>query len=277
MKRLWNPDLVVDPNNVLPRKCLRYIHGKTSTMYYQKWVGTTQATEEMGTAANSAKDGTTTPFQIIVVSASDVDKRVTAGGAVHSVALIGISVASVLDYKNGKERPLKTVEVVAMNGTTDVTTTRYYLWVDHAYACEWGTEGTHDAEADITIESGADADLLTIAADYNESNGGLWHCREGDTYITHDVRVELTVATAVADGIGVTLQYTGFDHILNDSNVADANDYYTFVLGGGVPTYHGSGHTTRYATNMAKIRMLETNINNALAFQVETFIEVKHN
>ena len=277
MKRLWNPDLVIDANNVLPRKCIRYVYGHTHTMYYQKWLGTTQAGEEMGTAADSAKDGTTTPFPIIVVSASALDDRGNAAGTVHSVALIGISVASILDYQNGVETPLKTVEVVAMDGQTDVNSTRQWLWCDHAYACEWGTGATHDAEGDITIESPVNVDLLTIKATFNESNGGIWHCRAGDTYITRDVGIEPTAATAVADGVFVTLAYTGFDHTLNDSNVADANDFFTFILGGGIGTHHKEATITRYATSTAKILMSEGLIANGLVFQIETYIEVKHN
>lgn len=276
MKRLWNPDLVIDANNVLPRKCLRYIHGKHATMYYQKWLGTTQAAEEMGTAADSAKDGTTTPFQITVVSSDVGDDRGNAAGFVHSVALIGISVESILNYQNGIETPLKTVEVVAMDGTTDVLSTRYYLWVDHAYAVEWGTGATHDAEGIITIESPANTDLLTIAATFNESNGGIWHCREGDTYITHEVNIEPTAATAVADGVFVRLAHTGFDHTLNDSNVTDAYDFFTFIVGGGGVSHHGPGLTTRYATSTAKITLSEGLITNGLVWQIESYIEVKH-
>ncbi len=58
-----------------------------------------------------------------------------------------------------------------MNGTTDVTTERYYLREMHAYSSDWGSGG-HDAEGDITIEEPADTDLLTISATFNESNGG---------------------------------------------------------------------------------------------------------
>jgi len=272
-KRLYNPDLVIDPNNVFPRNLRRVYHGKSYTMYYQKWLGTTQAAEEKGTSEDSAKDGTTTPFEVIIVSSNVGDNRSTAAGYVHSVALIGISVASIADYKYGTEKPLKTVEVVAMNGTTDVTATRYYLWVDHAYACEWGTGATHDAEGDITIEAPANTDLLTIKATFNESNGGIWHCRDGDTYITHEVNIQATAATAIADGVFVRVAYTGFDHTLNDSNVADAYDFHTYILG-GTSEHHEASMNSRYATSTGKITMSEGLIANGLVFQIESYIQV---
>ena len=178
-KRLWNPELIIDTNSVLPNELKQTIRGYNIPTYSIKWTGTPQAGEELGTAADSVKDGSTTPFVVTVVSSSNSDKRTTAAGMAHSVALIGVSVSAAegkrLDVSNAKS----TVEVVSMNGTTDVTATRYWLWVDHAYVCEWGTGATHDAEGDITIESPADTDLLTIKATYNESNGGVWHFPAG--------------------------------------------------------------------------------------------------
>ena len=152
-KRLWNPELIIDTNSVLPNELKQTIRGYNIPTYSIKWTGTPQAGEELGTAADSVKDGSTTPFVVTVVSSSNSDKRTTAAGMAHSVALIGVSVSAAegkrLDVSNAKS----TVEVVSMNGTTDVTATRYWLWVDHAYVCEWGTGATHDAEGDITIES----------------------------------------------------------------------------------------------------------------------------
>ena len=59
-----------------------------------------------------------------------------------------------------------------MLGTTDATTTRYYLREIHGYVSDWGTDASHDAEGNITIEEPANTTLLTIAAGTNESNGG---------------------------------------------------------------------------------------------------------
>jgi hypothetical protein len=76
-KRLWNPELVVDPDDVLPNKCERFINGRKIQTYVIRWVGLTQAAaEELGTAVASEKDGTTTPFQLTVKSSPiSIDRK----------------------------------------------------------------------------------------------------------------------------------------------------------------------------------------------------------
>jgi hypothetical protein len=273
-KRLWNPDLVIDANNVLPRGARQAINGDNRPTYHIKWHGTTQAAEELGTAAASVKDGTTTPFQITVVSSDVGDNRSTAAGYVHSVALIGIAGytawlndgITTTDGYNG--RPQTTVEVVAMNGTTDVLSTRYYLWVDHAYACEWGTGATHDAEGNITIESPANTTLLTIAATFNESDGGVWHFLEGASVITTRVKFRPTATLAAGDGVVLTGTFTGFDKQLNDANVIDSVDTYTYI-------HYGGGQEqspeifSRYATRASKCLWSEALVANAKAINIE--------
>lgn len=224
-KRLYNPELIIDANSVLGDSLRQQINGRRQTFYTIKWTGTPQAGEELGTAADSAKDGTTTPFTVIVVSASNSDKRATAAGMVHSVALIGVSVSIAEAVASDLTNPKATVEVIAMNGTTDVSSTRMWLWVDHAYACEWGTGDTHDAEGDITIESPADTDLLTIKATYNESNGGRWHFPAGRRLTTHRVKMSMTAVAAVQDGNALSGTFTGFEKELNDASNNDV-DYY---------------------------------------------------
>jgi len=140
-QRLWNPGrdcIYGDTSNVLNylEKDIR------STGRYRKyievfWVGTTQAGEQLGTAADSAKDGTTTPYQITVVSAQANDTDAATGDA-RKVCLLGVTVSSIGNYNAG-EQPKLTAEVINLNGTTDVLSSRWYLWVDHAYVCDWGS------------------------------------------------------------------------------------------------------------------------------------------
>jgi hypothetical protein len=268
-KRLYNPELIIDTNGVLPNSLRNYYKGKAKPLYFIKWKGTTQAGEELGTAAASVKDGTTTPFQITVVSSDVADKRATAAGAVHSVALIGVSVASISDYQLGNETPKSTVEVVAMNGTTDVLSTRYYLWVDHAYACEWGT-GATDATGDITIESPANTELLKITATYNESDGGVWHFVSGKDLRTVKVKIMTTEALAASDGVVLSGTFTGFDQTNNtdpDINV----DYYSYIEYGNGGREFGEALRSRRTTNNSKVLWSEALVANAKDLDLEIY------
>ena len=284
-KRLWNPEVVVDANNVLPNNMVMDLDGSKAMKYILDWTGASQAAyEEFGTAGDSEKNGTTTPFQITVVSSSASDKRATAAGMVHSVALIGVSVTDPniytawltdptnTEYAGG--RPKASVEVVAMNGTSDVLSTRYYLWVDHAYACEWGTGATHDAEGNITIESPANTTLLTILATYNESNGGTWHFPDGFAVTTTKVKIEPTATLAAGDGTAVSLTWVGHDHTLNDSSNNDI-DYYTYIhYGGGV--YHHTHHAPpRYMTKTGSVEMGGADTANTPVLQIRVMLEAK--
>jgi len=277
-KRLFNPEVIVDTNNVLNLAYIRQnINGYKRPTYFIKWTGGTQAGEELGTAAASVKDGTTTPFQITVVSSDVADKRTTAAGAVHSVALIGISVESIAAYNewvlNGTTttlgeagRPKSTIEVVAMNGTTDVTTTRYYLWVDHAYACEWGT-GATDATGNITIESPANTTLITIAATYNESDGGSWHFPPDCVVRTTYVKTSPTAALAAGDGVNLTATWTNTEKTNNsdpDLNV----DHYNHIHYGGQQT-HATNGIARYTTKTTKCLWSEALIANTQTYDIE--------
>jgi len=280
-KRLWNPEILVDPDNILPNKCRRLFNGKYDPTYVIKWHGATQAGEELGTAADSVKSGTTTPFQITVVSSDVGDDRDTAAGFVHSVALIGVSVESTAAYTewlaNGSTttlgeagRPKSTVEVVHMNGTSDVLSTRYYLWVDHAYACEWGTGATHDAEGDITIESPADTDLLTIKATYNESQGGVWHFPPGALVRTEYVRMMPTATLAAGDGVVLTATLSGFDQELNDANITDCTDTFTYIHYGNNQSVEIPGDKIqRYATKESKCLWTETLVANTQSINIQ--------
>lgn len=277
-KRIWNAEVVIDPNGVLPFNGYRHpIHDKSNPYYQVKWHGTTQAGEELGTAMDSDKDGTTLPFQVTVVSASNSDKRTTAAGMVHSVCLIGNSVSSIARYVNGLETPKTTLEVVAMNGTTDVLSTRFYTSVFHAFACEWGTGATHDAEGDITIEAPADTDLLTIKATFNESNGGTLHFLDGDDVHIHHVRISPTAALAAGDGASVVATWSGFGHTLNDSNIVDCTDTFTYIhYGGEYISMSEVGDFPRESTLAGKVVLTEKLIANAKALEIEVVIETQH-
>jgi hypothetical protein len=152
-------------------------YGKAPTMFEIFYKGTSSAdATELGGAADSAKDGTATPFAITVVSASANDTD-AANKDVRAIAVIGVSIpyADIGKYVNDPTSctPQYSVEEVRMNGTTDVTPTeRAYLHVIHAYAIEWGSNGA-DAAGAITVESPANTALLTIAAAANESNGSI--------------------------------------------------------------------------------------------------------
>jgi hypothetical protein len=196
-------------------------------------IGETPNGAELGTAADSVKDGTTTPFQITVVSSS-ADDTDSAAKDVRKVAIIGVTVseadAKALNVSNAK----LTVEVVNMNGTGDVTTSRYYVRLIHAYACHWGSAGA-DAKGNITIESPANTTLIKIVAGSNESNGGTLYFADGDM-VRHDYTFLQPYATmAAADGFTVSLTYKGFDQTLNQ----DADmfvDYYTHLATRSVPS-----------------------------------------
>lgn len=179
--RLYNPEW----NNVTDPTLLRKIGYPMVFELFYSAAPSANATE-FGGAANNALNGTTTPVILYVASSSATDHD-AANGAVRAIQIIGITVANVADYVAGRELPQYSVEEVrldAADGTTDVTTSRYYLRVIHAYACEWGTGGgaSHDAEGNITVSDDAvpTNTYLTIAAGDNDSNnGGLIYVHDG--------------------------------------------------------------------------------------------------
>jgi len=144
------------------------------------------AVAELGTAADNVLDGTTTPVILYVASTDALDKD-AAAGCVRALHIIGISVARSDEYVVGLEKPKFTVEEVRLDsadGTTDVTTERYYLRVMHMYATEWGTgdAGSHEAEGNITVADDAvpTTTYLTLDLGSNESNSsGLVYLVDG--------------------------------------------------------------------------------------------------
>ena len=250
-KRVYNPELILDPNGVLPMKLKQSNIKGNNPIYYIKWEGATQAGEELGTAAASVKDGTTTPFQVVTVRTDNAaDSRAVAAGAAHSVALVGLTVSSVAAYTAG-EVPLVTIEVVAMAGTTDVTSTRFFVWLDHAYVCEWGT-GASDATGTITMEAPANTTLLTIAATQNESDGGVWHFPADRRVFTHSVRIESTDAVGAGNGVVLTNTCTSFDQTNNTDPDLDVDTYAMVQGGGDYREYHPINPLGRYTTVASK-------------------------
>lgn len=185
------------------------------------WEGATQAAaEELGTAPDAAKDGTGTVFQIIAVSAAvtDID---TGAGHVRKIAVIGLTTNSVAGYaaylaapltpagKAGK--PILSVEVMAMNGTTDVTSVRFYLREPtKAYAIHWGSGGG-DASAAITIEAPANTTLIQIAINQNESNGCTFWFPKDTNVLVEQGNFNINDATLTGQGDGMMVSFTEDD------------------------------------------------------------------
>ena len=273
-KRLYNPEVLVDPTGIfgLNGRILKQMdpEGTLESMFEIKWTGATQAGEELGTAANSVKDGTASPFLVTAVSAAvtDID---TSIAHVRAVALIGVSVAAAELKGDGTIKtsadPKSTVEVVLMNGTTDVLSTRYYLWLDHAYAVNWGSGGA-DASAAITLESPANTTLLTIAITQNESNGGSWHFPSGKSIHTHHVSITPTATFAAGDGVVLSATWTVLDNLLNtDADLAVEYFAYTSA-GGSVAQGAGLDVLHRKATASTKVLWSEALIANSIVYDL---------
>lgn len=274
--RLWNigkSNIHGDASNVLNELKRKMADGSAPTMYEIMWKGTPQAgAEELGTAADAAKDGTTAPFQISVVSASANDTN-TAAGHVRKVALIGVTVPNpgvVAD-----QTPKTTVEVINMNGTTDVTSSRYYLRLIHAYACDWGSGG-QDAAGDITIESPADTDLQTIKAGNNESNGCILYFHSGARVLFRRAEHHFEADAAVTDGVLLTVLASEFGDSLNSD--ADLETLvYTLSTEDQSNIIDPVWSFERIATVNSNIKFSEHLIANAVASNLKLLVKVTRN
>lgn len=282
-KRLWNPELLIDTNEIfgthgqkLRQVCSHISPGSYRPLYEIVWTGTTQAGEELGTPATAIKDGSTTPFLVTVVSSDAADDRGTVAGAVHSVALIGVTTNSLTGYAawqsnpNSREgklgKPKATVEVVATNGTADVLATRYFIWLDGIYACEWGT-GATDATGIITAESPANTNLLVLAATYNEGEGGVWHFPPGHGVVTRHISITPTATFAAGDGVVLTGTFTSFFQSNNDD--PDLNvDHYTYTSAGGSVDHSSDMEMMRYTSINSKVLWSEALIANPIVYSI---------
>lgn len=236
-KRLWNPELIIDPTVLFPKRLRQDINKRHQHTYEITWHGTTQAGEELGTAATSVKVGTTTPFLVTVVSSS-ADDTDLSNKDVRAVALIGITTNSIAGYQAWLEfgvttragrdgRPLATVEVILMNGTADVLSTRYYIWLDALYAVNWGSGG-QDAAGNITAESPANTTLIALAAGQNEGEGGSWHFPPNHYVTTQHIHITPTEVFAATTGVVLQSEFTAFDQPTNTNPDLDI-DYYQYT------------------------------------------------
>lgn len=277
---MYNPGrdcIYGDTSNVLPNYLEKPIAGlrKKYRYFIVDHIGECPNGAELGTAATATKDGTTTPFQMTTVSSSANDTD-TAAGHVRKIAYIGVTVseadAKALDVSNAK----LTVEVVAMNGTTDVLSRRWYLREPHGYACHWGSGGG-DAAGNITFESPANTELSKIVAGSNEANGGTLYFADGDM-VRHDYTFLQPYATqAAADGMTVSLTYKGFDHTLNQDPDMFI-DYYTHLATRSAPA--GIWRPCKLVPEMARLQnsllLTGTLIANAIAYKCRLGIQI-HN
>lgn len=228
--RLYNPDLIVGDEFQKGSVEKTNIYGKRRPTFEIIAQETSAAAAELGVAATAEKDGATTPFQVVVVS-SDVGDIDTGAGKVRAVRVIGITVTSVALFKKG-ETPLYTIEELKMNGTTDVTSTRFYIRVIHVYACRWGSGGA-DAEGNITLEAPANTALLTIAAGTNESNGAIIYGIAGryGRWSLMDLAQQDPTITDATDATMIIGAWLGENNILNQD--PDADKLYFQIINGG--------------------------------------------
>lgn len=284
-KRLYNPELLVDPNDIFNNGRIirnKDLDGRFKPLYEIKWTGTTQVGEELGTAATSVKDGTTTPFLVNIVSSDVADDWDNLAGAVRSVALIGITTNSIAGYhawntygtttREGQDgRPRSTVEVVKTNGTADVLATRYWIWLDGIYACQWGT-GATDATGNIDAESPTGTVLLRLLATQNEGEGGVWHFPPDKEVHTHHVTIIPTATFAAGDGVALTGTWTGMDQA-NNTDPDLAVDYYTYTsAGGSVQHSEGLDLLSRKTTINTKVLWSEAKIANAIVYDLHIIL-----
>ncbi|KKN56977.1 hypothetical protein LCGC14_0566990 [marine sediment metagenome] len=267
-KRLWNPELLIDVNKVLPYLMRESIDGSHPIAYEITWIGATQAGEELGTPATAVKDGRTVPFLVNMVSSDVADKRSTAAGAVHSVALVGVSTNSIAGYaawnefgettREGQDgKPRATVEVVAMNGTTDVLATRYWIWLDAIYACEWGT-GASDATGIITAESPVNTNLIVLSATQNEGEGGRWHFPPGKQVRVKHVHITPTEVFAATTGVVLAGTWTGNDQANNTD--PDLNSDYFHYVTPSLSAQYDADKVSRYTTINSQCIWSETSV-----------------
>lgn len=211
-KRLWNPgnNIIGDTDGILSnlnRKSL-ISTGQGGRGIEVFWSGTAEDSEAGG-AADNILDGTTLPVKCIVVSAqaTDID---SITGHVRKVAIIGLAVKSLSDFQLGVENADLYVEVVNMNGTTDVNTQLYYLRLIHMYAIQWGS-GDDDAAGAITLEYPANTTMIQINAAENESQGGLLFFPEDSKVAVLYASIDINAVPTVADGVAIELKYDNFD------------------------------------------------------------------
>lgn len=229
------------------------------------------------------KDGTAIPFRLNVGSTDNTDDtRSKAAGAAHSCAAFGISVNSITGYNNwlafgettkeGRDgRPRSTVEVAELAGTTDVFFTRWWIWVDGGYICEWGS-GANDPVGDVTLESPSTTILIQISAGQNEGEGGVIHPPPSKRVKIHHLDITPLEALAAASGVLVQAEYTSFNQVLNTGPDLDI-DYFTYITPNEGAHYE-QREITRYSTIASKVLFKETTITAAKNFDINILLEI---
>jgi len=272
--RLWNPgrdNIYGDTSNVLNYLERPYLDtGKNLKHFEILWISTTQAaSEELGTAATSDLDGTTTPFQLTLDS-TDVKDAVGGVGA-RRVAVIGVTVSSVNAYLSG-EQPKLTVEVIDMNGTTAVTSSRYYLWVIHGYVCDVGTE--HDPAGTVTIESPAATTLYAIGAGNTESEGCTLKFVATDMVRLDMVRITPTAALAAGDGVVLEITSDAFEYTVQATAEDFEIDYYPYIHYGNVVDVRNAWYVPKRATIASKLMFAEADTANTPVIKIHCTVRV---
>ena len=278
-KRYWNPpsgDIIGDTTGILNglRKRLNGGYRPTLEIY---WAGLSEALE-MGGTATEVLNGTATPLQLFVDCAQNTDID-TAGGHVRKIAVIGLSMkaSEIAGYALGSGSseyvaPRLTVELIALNGTTGKSSVNYYTRLIHAYACQWGTAGA-DASGDITVESPATTDMLTITAAENESSSGIFYFPAGMEVEVDHTRMNIYAKpTAPGDGFSVTITQDGFE----GAGGTDPDFDYTCVVIGYTPQWHDDHFMagSRFTELDAQMKYTLANINAAVTGHFHQFLHV---
>lgn len=272
--RLWNPgrkNIYGDETNVLKYLERPYMDTRKNLRHFEVfWISTVQAaSEELGTAATSDLDGTTTPYQVWTDSTSVKDTLLGVGA--RRVAVIGVSVSSIGAYNAG-EVPQLTVEVIDLAGTATAVSVRFYLWIIHFYVCDVGSE--NDTAGTLDLESPAATDLYVITAGQNESEGGTLKFAEGDLARLDVVRISPTAVAAEADGAALEILSTGFEGNVELVDDDFKTDYYTYMAFGPIVDVKNAWTVGKYATKAAKMKFSAADTANTPVLRIHATVLV---
>lgn len=272
--RLWNPGrdcIYGDETNVLNYLERPYMDtGKNLRHFEILWISVVQAaSEELGTAAASDKDGTTTPY-LIFLDTDDAKDTLTGVGA-RRVAVIGVTVSSIGAFNAG-EVPKLTVEVIDMNGIAGVYSKRYYLWVIHPYVCDVGSD--HDTAGTLTIEAPATTVLYTIAAGQNESEGCTLKFAARDVAKLDMVRIGPTAALAAGDGGVLEIVSEAFEYTVQATDEDFETDYYTYIHYDGAVDVRNAWPVGKLATIASKMKFSAADTANTPTLKIHATVLV---
>jgi len=262
-----NPDLIINDSSDCVTLALRDRSGQRFEII---WIGATQATETLGTAANNVLDGTATPARVYVLSSQANDTDAGTGDA-RKVAIIGVSVDPQEIYSSANAK--LTVEVVNLAGTTAVLTKRAYVRLLHAYVCDWGSGG-QDAKGNITIDNnGAGGTIyLTITATYNESNNSVLYFPENRFVLIGPPSFANSATLAAGDGVVLTCVKSKFEDILNGDEDF-ATEYWDYIHYGYKPIV--GWDVPRLTTIQSSLTFQETTVANSKTIQIKILVSVQ--